>query len=46
VIAPTDQEDAILQVDGDARDVTMLISGRELFPSLDDFVSKPARVRH
>jgi hypothetical protein len=46
VIAAADQEDAIFQVDRDAGDVTVLISGRKLFPTLDNLVSKPARVCH
>jgi hypothetical protein len=38
MIAPADEEHAIFQIDGDARDVTMLESRRQLLPSLDDLV--------
>ena len=46
VIAATDQEHAVLEVDGDARDVPMLVARRQLLPTLDDLVLQRARLCH
>src|SRR5262249_54919926 len=46
MIAATDQEDPILEVDGHAGDVSMLEASRQLFPTLDHAVLHRARLDH